>query len=449
MKFRPSFLGIVLAFIGLALPGYCDEPTPRVAAFKAEVTLPIGHPSYVSYKPIKTIEHPLFAKGIVVEDGKDRYVICAVDWCEICNSTHDTIREKIAKAVGTTPDRVAVQCVHQHTAPMAIGDSQRLLNKTKNPPKAWDLDVLDELLDRVAKAAGKSVEKLQPFNQVGTSEAKIERIASNRRVPRKDGKVDIRWSGCTDPRLRAAPEGVIDPMLKTITLAQDGKPIVRMHYYAVHPQSFYGDPRLSYDFVGMAREQLEKEDGVPQLYFTGCCGDITAGKYNDRTPEARDGMTDRLFDGMQRSVAATKYKKVGPILWRTVSLTAPAREPEKAKKLQKAIDNPKGKTRKRIFAAQDLVFLKRSDRPFTLSSLELGDVSIVHLPGEPCIAYQLHAQAARPDRFVAVAGYADGGCGYICTEDMFPKGGYEPSASRFAAEVEKTLRAAIDALLGK
>jgi hypothetical protein len=433
------------------VPSHGAEPLPRVATFKADVTLPIGHPCYTDYKPVKTIEHPQFAKGIVLEDGKtkNRYVICTFDWCEICNGSHDLVREKIAKAVGTTVDRVMVLSVHQHTAPMAVGDAQRLLDKTKKPAKAWDLKVLDELFSRAAKAAGEAVENLQPFNQVGTSEAKVERVAANRRILGEDGKIHMRWSATTDPDLIAAPEGLIDPMLKTITFAKDGKPLVRMHYYAVHPQSFYRDERMSYDFVGMAREKLEKEDGAYQIYFTGCTGDITAGKYNQGTRENRTELADRLYDGMKRSVAATKYAPVGPIRWRTAPLTAAPQFAEKAHAYEKKLSNPREKTHQRVFAAQDLAFLKRIDRPFFLCSLELGDVSMVYLPGEPCIAFQLYAQKAKPGSFVAVSGYADGGCGYICTENMFDEGGYEPSASRFAPEVDQKLRAAIDSLLGK
>jgi len=42
----------------------------------------------------------------------------------------------------------------------------------------------------------------------------------------------------------------------------------------------------------MAREELEKREGVFQVYFTGCSGDITAGKYNPGTPESRQGFAN-------------------------------------------------------------------------------------------------------------------------------------------------------------
>jgi hypothetical protein len=65
--------------------------------------------------------------------------------------------------------------------------------------------------------------------------------------------------------------------------------------------------------------------------------------------------------------------------------------------------------------------------------------------GEPFVEYQLHAIAARPDRFVAVAGYGDGGPGYICLDSS--EGGYEPTASRVGAPSEIRLKAAIEELL--
>ena len=43
------------------------------------------------------------------------------------------------------------------------------------------------------------------------------------------------------------------------------------------------------------------------MYFNGCGGDVAMGKYNDRSWEARDELTDRLYAGMEASVAATKY----------------------------------------------------------------------------------------------------------------------------------------------
>ena len=82
-----------------------------------------------------------------------------------------------------------------------------------------------------------------------------------------------------------------------------------------------------------------------------------------------------------------------------------------------------------------------------LSRLRIGPADLLHLPGEPFVEYQLHAQAAREDRFVAVAGYGEGGPGYICTDKAFAEGGYEPTASSVGPPTEAILKAAIEELL--
>ncbi|MFO7906411.1 MAG: hypothetical protein R6U98_27390 [Pirellulaceae bacterium] len=420
----------------------------RVGVFEADVTLPLGHPCYPSYQPLETTEFPLLAKGIVLDDGETRYVICAVDWCEICNGAHEMVRETIAAAVGSAPERVAVQCVHQHTAPMAVLDAQRILDTTNDSPLAFDESVMTTLFDKMAAAASKAADNLEPCSHIGTSQAKVDRVASNRRIPKGDGLVRTRYSSCTDPELRAEPEGLIDPMLKSITFAHNDKPLVRLHYYATHPQSFYGDPRQGWDFVGIARERLEDREGIPQIYFTGCAGDVACGKYNDRSRRARKELTERLFAALKASAAATEYQPVDSLCWRTHDLMAPPREYD-VEELKAKIADPDQPLKQRVSAAQDLAFVQRQREPFQLSSLQLGNVYMLHLPGEPCIEYQLYAQQRRPEAFVAVAGYADGGCGYICLERMFAEGGYEPTASRFAPEAEAPTRAAIRALLGQ
>jgi len=80
----------VLCFNALSMAA--EQPL-QVGVFEADVTLPLGHPCYPSYEPLETTEFPLLAKGVVIGRGDDRYVICAVDWCEICNSAHTVVRE--------------------------------------------------------------------------------------------------------------------------------------------------------------------------------------------------------------------------------------------------------------------------------------------------------------------------------------------------------------------
>jgi len=425
-----------------------EAPRFRVATFQSDVTLPLGDLLYSL--PLATVEHPLLAKGIVLDDGQSRYVLCAVDWCTLCNRTHSMFQSKLADAVGTDVSRVAVQSVHQHTAPPFDASAEELLQKQKNPPKHRNLNSLEEITDRLAAAAKKSLDDLQPFDSVGLGQAKVDRVASIRRVITPEGKLLTRWSACRDPELRAMPEGNIDPMLKTITLLRGDKPLVRLHYYATHPQSFYRDGRASYDFPGIARERLQQEEGVFQIYFTGCSGDVTAGKYNDGTPEARKELAERLFAGMNASIASTRVVPAERLQWRTVPVqltprTDADRDPNENRS---TLENPEENADARIHAAGRIACYERLKEPIELSSLWIGPARILHLPGEPMIEYQHYAQGLLPGEFVAVAGYGIATPGYVCTEQAFEEGGYEPSASAVVPQCETVLKAAIRQLLG-
>ncbi len=74
-----------------------------------------------------------------------------------------------------------------------------------------------------------------------------------------------------------------------------------------------------------------------------------------------------------------------------------------------------------------------------LSGLHLNGVSILHLPAECFIEYQLRAQQQSPDRFVACAAYGDGGPWYIPTQEAYPQGGYEVSVAWSAPMIDDVL----------
>ena len=138
-------------------------------------------------------------------------------------------------------------------------------------------------------------------------------------------------------------------------------------------------------------------------------------------------------------------------VWRTDSLTLPLRGAKDQVSAQSRawLDDPAQPDNLRVYkGAMRLSFIERLDRPITVSSLQIGQVRILNLPGEPMVGFQLYAQQAEPRDFVAVAGYGDCGSAYICTDQAIAEGGYEPSASNVGPGSEARLKDAIQALLG-
>ena len=430
----------------------CSFGAPlRVATFRCNVTPWPGETLVWTAKLVK-VEEPLLAKGVVLEDGTNRYVLCAIDWCLLASDSELSFRKALAAAAGTDPARVAVQCVHQHAAPYADEAAHRLLDAAPSPPPHLTPKFLDAVRGLLAGAAQEAVAHLEPFDRVGTGQAKVERVASTRRLRDDHGQILTRWSSdAKDPIMAQAPEGLIDPQVKTITLACGNKPLVRLHYYATHPQTFCCDGRASADFVGLAREALERQDKVFQIYFTGCSGDVTAGKYSDGSPKAQAELAQRLESGMLASIADTRFAPAKDLVWRSRLLALPLRAPADQAVAQSRgwLETTNQADSIRIDqGAMRLSFFERASRPVQVSSLQLGKVHVLHLPGEPMVEFQLFAQRAKPGDFVAVAGYGDCGPGYICTDQALAEGGYEPSDSNVGQGSEALLKKGIEALLG-
>jgi len=153
---------------------------------------------------------------------------------------------------------------------------------------------------------------------------------------------------------------------------------------------------------------------------------------------------------MTASVAATKLMPLGKLCWRKVEVLMPAKidtKHDKGKNLAIVAD-PKAKDQERVWAASRIACGERLAKPIELCSLQIGDVHIVHLPGEPMLEFQMYAQRTLPEKFVAVAGYGMGTPCYICTEASFKEGGYEPGASAVQPQSEGLLKTAIRGMLG-
>ncbi len=441
---------LLFFFSLLALPAFGESL--KLATFRTDVTPPIGAPLCGGLvKPVAGVSEPLLALGVVLLGDDKPVVLCAVDWCEIRAGDHVHWREVLAKAAGTTPERVAVHSLHQHNAPIGDTATQRLLAGCPSPPAVLDILWAERALQGVAASIEAAVKNPQPVTHIATGQAAVQQVASNRRIMGTDGKVaKMRLSSTKDAAMRDLPEGLIDPMLKTVSLWNGEKKLAALHYYATHPMSYYGDGMVTYDFVGTARERRTQDDGVPHVYFTGCGGNIAAGKYNDASKEARVRFGENIHAAMVASEEKPQRRPLAKMEWRArpVLLRPNPEFPEE--RMLKVAENPATAASTRISAALRVGFIRQCAAavPIQFTSLHLGDeVCLLHLPGESFLEYQLFAQEQRPDGFVATASYGDGAPGYIPLEKSFAEGGYEPTQAFAAPESEKVMRETIAGLL--
>jgi hypothetical protein len=395
----------------------------QLAIFSADVTPPLGHPCMGGgIAPASEIVDRLKAIGFVLGGGTlaSPVVVLAVDWCEIRNDAYDRWREVLAQAAGTDPQHVLVAAVHQHDAPIFDLTAQRLLEGNHSTGAICNLRFHELIVQRVGRAVRASLDRPFLVTHVGVGQAKVSRIASNRRYQLPDGTVMYnRTSSTHDSRAYEAEEGTIDPWLKTLSFWNGDRPILALSHYAVHPMSYYGQGGVSADFVGMARRARQKTfPDVAQLYVSGCSGNVTAGKYNDGSRRNRELLASRLEQAMAEAWAATRRVPLEQAELRNVPLRFETRNDagfSKADLTRRLTDDTKPFGQ--CLAAMGLSWRERigSGQPVDLPVLDFGTAMLALLPGESYVEFQLLAQQLRPDAFVMAIGYGESATGYIPT----------------------------------
>lgn len=450
----PLLLGCALA-LG---PAAHAEPVLQATLFEACVTPPVGTPLCGgSVPPMRGVADPLSARGVVLlPDGAPPIVLCAVDWVGIANASYDAWRADLAEAAGTAPDRVAVHTLHQHDAPFADADTEALLEPLGLGRRMYSPAFDAQARATVAAALREALPNAVPITHVGAGSGEVREVASNRRILGPDGRVaHMRWTACTDPALRAEPEGTIDPLARAVALFNGAEAVAVLSYYATHPQSFYRTGMVSADFVGMARAQRDETLGVPHIHFNGASGNIGAGKYNDGAPENRAVLAGRLAEGIAEAWRGIERRPLRPgdVDWTVRPATLPLRQDLDIEAERAVLADPEADAGRRIQAAREVAWHDRAaaGHGIPIAMLTLGEVRVLHMPGELFVEYQLAAQQLAENRFVCMAAYGDYAPGYIGTAAAYDEGGYETAlrVSRTAPEVEEVLLGLLAELLAE
>ena len=450
-----TFFASLLVLILTPILSLGDDAV-RVATFDVDATPPLG--SAMAYDPVNRLDElTLRCRGIVILGAEQPIVLCAIDWIGLANEGHDAFRSVLAVAAGTVPERVAVHALHQHDAPGCDFTAEKIIRDLGlDGYSRFDGKFHRQVIERASEAIRTALPKAKKVTHFGFGEAMVKEVASNRRVAvGPDGKVgSMRGSSCKVPSLIALPEGVIDPIVSLLGFWNEDVPVALLSSYACHPQSYYRLGIPSPDFPGIARFIRGQDLNMAlHVHFNGAGGNIAAGKYNDGTQPKRMLLANRLADGMREAYEKSTRIPLSAIDlgWSSESVSLPiATHLNQADMIAKLKGtDPKGY----ISLADQLAWLERvqAGKKIDVTCLRVGDVRMLHLPGELFVEYQLAAKAMRPDLHVMMAAYGDYGPGYIGTAASYPEGGYEtgPTSSSVAPEVEGVLTGAMQRLLEK
>lgn len=410
------------------------ESPLQIATFVVDATPPVGSPlCHAHIPPAAQVADPLTARGLVLMIPKQKPIVLgAVDWVGNYNGGYDAWREALAQAAGTSIDRVTMHALHQHDAPGFDLTSEAILARHGAPGVECNIRHARQVVAAAAAALRDAMKKPEQVTHIGVGVGKVKQFASNRRILGPDGKVKfVRYSACRDAKIRAAPEGVIDPMVRVVSFWNHDKPVAVLSYYATHPQSHYGKGSVSADTVGLARSLREAAlPGVFHMHFDGAGGNVAAGKYNDGSPGNRRALAERLAEGMAQAWQHAHKEPLSStdIVWKVKPAALPLRDSlTNEAPFLNALNDPDATVRDKIRAARNLAWAQRckAGHQCEISALWLGGIALLHMPGELFVEYQLAAHKLAPEAKVCLAAYADGGPGYIGTAEAYDQGGYE------------------------
>lgn len=430
------------------------KPQLKIAPFCVEITPPVGTP--LAYVPNDKEDSPIYVRGLVFDDGQTRAVWAVADIIFYWGKAYHETRALLAKAAQTTVAKVFLHAVHQHDS-MRFATELNACYQRFNAvciPVDYYQGVNRDLRLAVEKAVRPRGGTWRRVARVSTAERRVAGLAANRRILDEHGKCRaMRFSMCADDALKREPTGVIDPLLRTVAFHDRvGRLIAAMHFYASHPMGAYRRNQVGSDVPGVARDYVSRctDPDALHLYFTGCGGNVTFGKYHLNSDETIRVLGERLGRYMLDNMHGLIDVPIGPLSFKTARFEIPLKADMNDALLSRKIEAARNPA-EACGPGMGMITLKhwkRWSRP-SVSRMSIGpDVHFLSLPGETVVEYQLYAQGFIPEQFLAAAAYGDCTYGYIPTAAMYDEGGYEPERGAICSrDVEPRYRKAIAAVL--
>lgn len=373
--------------------------------------------------PAETVYDDLFARALVMDDGRTRLAIVTSDLISFATDLVQRLRNLVERDAGVPGEGLLLNGSHSHSGPTVM--SFRSMGSR-------DVAYEDVLCRLVAGAVRMAVDRLEPVSLL-IGRAPV-RIAHNRRA-RRNGRMTIGHN----------PEGAEAPWVDVLRIDdRSGSPLGLLYTTAAHPVNLRG-LAFSAEFPGYAAQTIRRElGGALPMFAQGCCGDINCTpmdgtlKTTVRQGELLGGAAvnaARHAEPLQSNVLGVARQEIYlPTRIPTVDEAEHALEDQRTR-VREAEQNSETteylvhQYRGQIEWAEDYLRAARSRRPvpeaFEIQAMRIGEAALVAYPGEMFVDYQLEMEHASPFKKTFTLAYSNGCIGYVPTAKAFPEGGYE------------------------
>jgi hypothetical protein len=393
------------------------------------------------------IHDPLLGQLLLLRQGDLQVALVSLDLIGVGQAFTQRVRDGIQKAIGVPPDCTLVACSHTHSGAGGFMPAHPYFNSYQDP------DLQRRVEDQLVSAAIWAQGRLQPA-RLGVSAGSLEGIGLNRDDPEN---------------------GPLDRQVVVLLVEDEGgKPLAVMMNYGCHPTVLgYQNLYFSADYPGAARSTLHQiYPSTVFLYTNGASGDVST-RFTRRDQSFAEvermgrllaGETLKVMQTIKTQPAAKLGGRISPVEFpfrQFPPLDVSQRDLERlqseleALKAAQAAHAAHGEIRQAITrvegATGQLLLAKelagKSSNASTLQLLEIGELALLAVPGEPFTSTVLDIKKRSPYPCTAVVSYANDYQGYFPDAASIARGDYEALISPYGADVAERLGNAAFGLL--
>lgn len=440
---------LLLALAQTVLGQESNQRLFKAGAAASNITPPLGSPIVGGWSPFPAtnIHDELWARCLVLDDGRTRLAIVVADNVGIPRAVFDEAKRRVREKAGLPYQNMLMSATHTHSAASARESARINLNE---PLDDYQRFVAQRIADGVLRA----IHNLEPA-RIGWGVGREPSQVFNRRWRMKPGTVIRNPFGgidqvmmnppVGDPSL-LEPAGPTDPEIHFLAVQSAGdRPIALLANYSLHYVGGVRQGDISADYFGVFARRIEELLGArgQDPPFVGIMSNGTSGNINNINfrgdPSRRKWRPYEKMQMVANMVAAEVYRVYQTVQRRDwVELGAAVQEipmglrvPTKADLdwAETVLKKPKEARvhiREEIYAQRTLTMKDYPAQiPLILQALRVGDAGIAAVPNEVFVEIGLEIREKSPFRPTFTIELANGSYGYLPTVEHHKLGGYE------------------------
>jgi len=432
----------------------------RAGAAVSNITPPLDEPIVGGWNspPATHVHDELYAKCLVLDDGKIRMVFVVCDSLGITREVYDAAKRVIHQKTGIPPENMMMSATHTHSSISARGANRLIRNKELS-------DYQQFLVTRIADGVRRAVNNLEPA-RIGWGCGQEPTQVFNRRyymkpgtpVPNPFGGQDkvIMNPGRGNPNILKAA-GPTDPDIAFLSVQSvGGRPIALLANYSLHYVGPGKPGTISADYFGVFADRIQQLLGADRMDppFVGIMSNGTSGDINN---------IDWLKKPQKRFAPYEKMRQVGDLVAKAVykahqkvdfhdwvplgamqkELTLAVRKPTEEqmayarRMLEKPDDAMPYHKREKVYARRTVQMHESPEQvSVILQSFHIGDLGICAIPFEVFVEIGLEIKRTSPFVQTFTVSHANGSYGYLPTVQQHELGGYETWLGTNTVEIQ-------------